>query len=143
MSRFTLPLTPQTLVLRTDFRDDAAWQRVCEKICSSSCEGFVESYTCVSDSEWADFPLEHVTHFDPPPYFYLVVDRLTIDHDEHPVLAVDLYKERSDAAAGARTFRLVPAQATSFACNMNLANMDFWEYAESADSDGIFRGFHS
>jgi hypothetical protein len=134
----TLPQTPDTLVLRTDFHDDASWQSVCEQISSSSCEGYVERYTFVSDSTWIDFPQELMTAFQPPPYFYLVVDRDTIEHEEHPVLAVNLSPYGAD---GPRTFRLLPAEATSFACNMNLANMDFEEFAESADADGIFRGF--
>lgn len=138
-----LPQTPDTLVLRTDFRDDRGWEAVCGEICRSSCEGFVERYACISDPVWSDFPNDRLTLFAPPPSFYLVVDRLTLEHDEHPVLAVDLKKERWDRIDGTRMFRLVPAEATGFACNLNIANMDFWEFADNVDPDGIFRGFPS
>lgn len=136
-----LPQTRNTLVLRTDFRDDSAWAAVCREIGDSSCEGFVEQYTFVSDPLWSDVPTERLTQFVKPPYFYLVVDRQTIDHPEHPVLAVDLDEKHRNGIDSRRTFRLVPAEVTAFACNLNIANMDFWEFAESVDPDGIFRGF--
>lgn len=135
----TLPQTRDTLVLRTNFDDDLAWETVCAEICRSSCAGFVEEYTCLSDPAWADFPNERLTQFAPPPSFFLVVDALTIEHDEHPILAIHL-RDRSDSD-DARTFRLVPAEATSLSCNLNIANMDFSEFAGSVDPDGIFRGF--
>lgn len=138
-----LPQTADTLVLRTDFRDDRAWEHVCDEIRRSSCEGFVERYACVSDPVWSAFPNDRLTLFAPPPSFYLVVDGLTVEHDEHPVLAIDLQEERRDRLDGARAFRLVPAQATGLACNLNIANMDFWEFAENVDPDGIFRGFRA
>jgi hypothetical protein len=139
----TLPQTPNTLVLRTDFSDGEVWDAVCDQIRSSSCEGFVEQYTCISDLMWSDLPNDRLTMFDPPPYFYFVVDRLTIEHDEHPVLAVSLQKEESQEAESPQTFRLVPGEATALACNLNTANMDFSEFAANTDSDGIFRGFKS
>jgi hypothetical protein len=135
-----LPQTADTLVLRTDFSDDGTWEMVCEQIRRSQCEGFVERYTCVSDPAWADFGEDRMLDFEAPPHFYLVVDRVTIHHEEHPVLAVDL-NPYSETPRDKRTFRLVPSQATSFACNLNIANMDFDDFAESADADGIFRGF--
>ncbi len=129
-----LPQTTGTLVLRTDFSADAIWEAVCDEIRRSSCEGYVEQYTCLSDPAWQDVAEERLLEYAPPPYFCLVVDRLTIEHAEHPVLAVDV--------TGKRTFRLVPSEATGFACNMNIANMDFEEFADNTDADGIFRGFH-
>jgi hypothetical protein len=137
----TLPRTAHTLVLRTDFRDDAAWRSICDKICRSSCEGFVERYTCVSDLHWADVPQEALLQCEPPPSFYLVVDRIAIEHAQHPVLAVDLSKARAAELDAPRTFRLIPAEASGFACNLNIANMDFWDFTQSVDPDGIFRGF--
>jgi hypothetical protein len=137
-----LPQTADTLVLRTDFSDDSAWDAVCDEIRRSECEGFIERYDCVSDRGWKDFPQERFLDFSAPPYFFMVVDAETIRHPEHPLLAVDL-NPYSQTSREKRMFRLVPAQATGFACNLNISNMDFDEFAESADYDGIFRGFRS
>jgi hypothetical protein len=37
----------------------------------------------------------------------------------------------------------IPSEIQSIENNLSLANMDFEEFAESADKDGIFRGFPS
>ena len=39
-----------------------------------------------------------------------------------------------------RTFRVVPSEMASVENNLSLANMDWKEFAEQVDPDGIFRG---
>lgn len=136
-SPMKLPQTPETLVLRTHFGDDAAWETVCDEIRRSSCEGYVHTYSFVSDPAWSDFPSDRFTSFPVPPYYFFVVDRTTLEHPEHPVLAVNLDKNDEEPY----TFRMIPSNAAALAANLEIANMDFVEYAENADSDGIFRGF--
>jgi hypothetical protein len=48
---------------------------------------------------------------------------------------VDLYAEPG------RTFRVVPRETWAVENNLSIANMDFAEFADRADPDGIFRGF--
>jgi hypothetical protein len=64
-----------------------------------------------------------------------VVDRITIASPEFPVLVIDLYADRG------RTFRAIPSQIQSIENNLSIANMDFFEFADHVDLDGIFRGF--
>jgi len=40
-----------------------------------------------------------------------------------------------------RTFRSIPRQAEAIVINLCLANMDFAEFADKAQADGVFRGF--
>jgi hypothetical protein len=40
-----------------------------------------------------------------------------------------------------RTFRSIPSEVEPIVANLSIANMDFGEFADSADPDGIFRGF--
>ena len=40
-----------------------------------------------------------------------------------------------------RTFRAVPQQVEPIAVNLALTNMSFFEFADSADPDGVFRDF--
>jgi hypothetical protein len=54
---------------------------------------------------------------------------------EHPILVVDLYTEPG------RSFRVVPAEVWGIENNLSTANMDFAEFADEADADGVFRGF--
>ncbi len=69
-------------------------------------------------------------------FFMFVVDRTSLTHPERPILVVDLYHEPG------RTFRVIPAEAYSVQNNLSVRNMDFFEFADNVDSDGIFHGFH-
>jgi len=55
--------------------------------------------------------------------------------DARAVLVVDLFEERG------RSFRALLSQVQSVENNLSLANMDFSEFAESVERDGVFRGF--
>ena len=55
---------------------------------------------------------------------------------DYPILVVNLNK-RDDSGP----FRSVPREIASLEANLSLANMDFYEFAESAGADGVFRGF--
>jgi hypothetical protein len=65
----------------------------------------------------------------------MIVDDATVRWPEHPILVVDLWHEPG------RGFRAVPAAVQSIENNLSIANMDFGEFADAVDEDGIFRGF--
>ena len=67
--------------------------------------------------------------------FLFVVDHVTLTDPEHPILVLDLADEPG------RTFRVVPSEMWGIENNLSIANMDFAEFAESTDADGVFRGF--
>ena len=67
--------------------------------------------------------------------YLMIVDRETISHPEHPLLIVDLFEQPT------RSFRAVPSATQAVENNLSLANMDFEEFAEAVDGDGIFRDF--
>lgn len=43
--------------------------------------------------------------------------------------------------SGGRTFRIIPSEMWGIENNLSIANMDFRDFADSADADGVFRGF--
>jgi hypothetical protein len=67
--------------------------------------------------------------------FVFIVDRISLSHLERPILVVDLYDEPI------RTFRVIPSQMWAVENNLSIANMDFSDFADAVDQDGIFRGF--
>jgi hypothetical protein len=71
----------------------------------------------------------------PVPYVPFVVDATTIRDPESPVLVIDLRHEPG------RTFRVIPAYTWSVENNLSMSNMDFFEFADAAGHDGVFRGF--
>jgi hypothetical protein len=134
-----IPETEHALVLRTDFSDHRAWNMVCEEIRQPAGEfRFVAYVDFLDDREYEDITSDQLLGLISPNYkhsFIIVADRITITHPEHPLLIIELY-ERSG-----RKFRTVPSQIQGIENNLSIANMDFEEFAERVDEDGIFRGF--
>ena len=134
----TLPISDNSLLLRTDFADDAAWTALCEAVRVPSEDGFLAGVDCISDPAFDGLTVEQLIALAPRSGHYsfvFVVDRLALTDPEMPVLVVDLYDEPG------RTFRVIPREMWGVENNLSIANMDYAEFAESADPDGVFRGF--
>lgn len=127
--------TKQTLLLRTHFGDDGAWKAVCAEI--EKPVGEVRArVTPLSDPQYDGASVDDVVRAAESNHeLVLVADRETLTNAEHPVLVIDLDEERG------RTFRVIPREAWSVENNLSLANMDFAEFADAVDEDGVFRGF--
>ena len=102
----TLPATPATLVLRTDFSDDAAWDAVCAASAAESPEGFMAGLSFVSDPAFADMTVEQVAALTTASYrtFLFIVDHVTVTDPEMPLVVLDMHDEPG------RWFRVVPGQ---------------------------------
>ena len=133
-----LPRSEDTLLLRTDFSDDDAWADLCEAIQQPSEEGFRAFVDCISDPTYDGLTVEQLVILAPKGgdyTFAFLADRVTLTNPELPVLVVDLYDEPG------RTFRVIPSELWGVENNLSLANMDYAEFAECVDADGVFRGF--
>ncbi|POX50543.1 hypothetical protein C3489_22035 [Streptomyces sp. Ru71] len=126
-----------TLVLRTDFSDDAAWNALCARLDSAD-----ESATRVSDPRFDGASIEalldeeNAAAEDERICEVFLADATTLTDPELPLLAVDLHDEPG------RTFRVPVRWYADIAANLSIANMDFADYADAADaSSGTFRGF--
>lgn len=128
-----------SLVIRTDFADDSAWEHVCQLIQEPQTKnGFQACVECISDKSCSGVTPQQVAAILPTTSqraFVFLVDTQATTHHEHPVLVVDLLEDPG------RSFRVVPSEAWGVENNLRLANMDFADFAESADKDGVFRGF--
>ena len=67
--------------------------------------------------------------------FIFIVDQGAFSHPENPILVVDLYAECS------RTFRVMPSEMWGVENNLSIANLEFDEFVDAADPDGVFRDF--
>jgi len=67
--------------------------------------------------------------------FVFIVDHIALTHPDHPIQVVDLYTEPG------RVFRVIPSEMWAVQNNLSIANMDFEDFADAVDQDGIFRGF--
>jgi hypothetical protein len=133
-----LPATDAALLLRTDFSSDAEWAALCEAVQKPSDEGFAAMVACVSDVAYDGLTVDQMVALTPADGgrgFAFIADQTTFSTAERPVLVVDLYDKPG------RTFRVIPREMWGVENNLSLANMDYDEFADSVDRDGIFRGF--
>ena len=134
-----IPETENPLVLRTDFSNQAAWERICAIIRKPvGVFRFRANVEFLDDVEYAGITKDQLLELLPKDYshsFMILVDRTATALPNYPLLIVDLY-ERSG-----REFRAVPSQIQGIENNLSIANMDFEEFAESVDESGVFRGF--
>lgn len=87
-----LPETSSSLVLRSDFSDEAAWTSVCEAI-QRPVGDFMAYIDFLSDPQYADASIDDIVAAAAAgPYrsYVFVVDRATLSSPEHAVLVVDL-----------------------------------------------------
>lgn len=137
MSRF--PKTENSVVLRTDFSDQAAWEDIGATIREPvGDEGFRAGVDFLDDAAFDGLSKEAVVKLIPRRYAHpiiVIVDRTTVASTGHPVLVIDLAEERG------RDFRAFPSKVQSIENNLSLANMDFEEFADEVGEDGVFHGF--
>ena len=145
----TLPAPPDLhgLLVRTDYSDDVAWDELRELLGRPDADGFTASLTYLDDRAYDGVTLDGLLAMsfeDPEIPYVLIADRVTMEHSEHPLLVVDLYRDEDDdepPADDRPMFRALPEQVASITANLEIANMDFEEFADRVDGDGVFRGF--
>ena len=127
----------KSLVIRTDFSENSKWRLICDAIKNpaNEFESYVEfideiKFNHLEISQLPKFPSDQEVQT-----FVLLVDEETSLHPEYPIKCVDLVDEFG------RSFRVIPSQIWGVTANLSIANMDFYEFADNVNADGIFRGF--
>ena len=139
-----LPKAPDLglLLVRTDYSDDAAW-RVALSAATAvyDADDYGRVGALLQPVECPE--LENLTPQDLtrlPRENYLselaVADARTMQ--DQTVMFVDLNEFNQQVG---RTFRSVPQEVEPIVANLSISNMDFFEFADRADPDGVFRGF--
>jgi len=138
-----LPVEDYSLVIRTDFSDDAAWQSICKALQATytdaryqTADGFQANVQCISNEACAGLTPEAVWSLLPDGFeglFIFIVDSKTISNSEHPVLVADFGEEPG------QTFRVIPSAAWAVENNLRLANMGFEDFEAQLGADGILR----
>jgi hypothetical protein len=126
-----------SLLIRTDFSDDVTWAAVRRAITTPSTV-FRANLHVVDDRRYDGLTIDGLLAMSDgsDQGFVFLVDRETIARPDHPVLVVDLVED-----SRGRRFRVVPSAMWSVQNNLIVANMDWEDFSESVDADGVFRGF--
>jgi hypothetical protein len=133
-----LPPSDATLLLRTDFSDQKAWETLLMTIGSPNKDGFMASAEVLDDPAYQDLTTEQILALVPEGHqqrLLAVADKTTMRSSEMPLLVIDLFEEPPGEV------RVIASEFWSIENNLSLANMDFDEFADAVDEDGIFRGF--
>nr|WP_217901046.1 hypothetical protein [Rhodococcus sp. 15-649-1-2] len=136
----------ESLLVRTDFTDDDAWRRIAVTAMAPVPQGgdmdFVANLTCIDNREYDGLTVDGILDLigDPPPYYIFIADADTVRNPEMPVVTIFTGPDDPERPRG-RTFRVIPTEMWSVENNLSLANMDFEDFADNTNEDGIFRGF--
>lgn len=114
---------------------------MCEEIARPSGEGFTANVVFVNDRAFEGFDAGALKAAMPPSdtvAVLFVVDETTLTSADHPILVVDLVEFDGEVL---EPFRSIPAELWGIENNLNVANMDWEDFADAADNSGVFRGF--
>ncbi|GAA0242573.1 DUF6924 domain-containing protein [Cryptosporangium japonicum] len=125
----------RTLLIRTDFGDDAGWLAVRALLAGHARDSGTE-LRLVDERAFDGRTPEQLgveLGADPERSFTFVADASTLAAAEHPVLVVDL------ADRPGRAFRVVATGVAAVQEALELANVSFDAYLRRCDEDGVLR----
>ncbi|MCV7376928.1 hypothetical protein H5P33_29890 [Mycolicibacterium arabiense] len=138
---FDLPLE-DSLLIRLDFTDDEAWRAVCQAVQKPTPDdGFVGFFDFVDERALDGTDVDELIALLPDETFYVADSRTTSD-PELSILVVGYAAEddSEEAALVPSSFRVIPSAAWMPENNLRIGNMDFEEFLDSVDEDGVLRG---
>jgi len=92
----------------------------------------------LDDSQFSGTNVEQLLKDVPsefPHTFLFVFDQTSASQPDHPILVIDLFDQPG------RTFRAIPSEIHWIESNLSISNMDWEDFADCVDEDGVFRGF--
>ncbi len=133
-----LPSTEASLLVRTDFSDDAAWERTKAAALRENDDGFRAHLHVVDDASlvgatWQDLR-GAVRALDRQASVLFIADHDALS-GEHPIQVVDVSR------AARPPFRCVASELWGVDSNLNLANMEWEDFSDNVESDGVYRGY--
>jgi hypothetical protein len=144
-----LPKSNESLLVRTDFSSDEAWQQLVGQATQENEDGFRAYAEPVSDPAFDAASWETVKAAVPAGQgasVLFIADSISLSSPDHPILVVDLSDTYLSIAefpeiAGRTPFRCIPSELWGVDNNLNISNMDWEDFAGAAGEDGVFRGF--
>ncbi len=133
-----LPSTEASLLVRTDFGDDAAWEQTKAACLGENDDGFRAYLEVVDDASldeatWQDLR-QTVLGLERKASVLFVADHMALSAG-HPVQVVDVSRTARPP------FRCVASELWGVENNLNLANMEWEDFADNIESDGVYRGY--
>lgn len=131
-------LTTAPFLIRTYFIGGTDWNDLTEKFLAKYELGFSANLKVIDNPNNENLSIDQIIKSLPeghPFDILFVADSLTFTQSDNTVLCVDLFDEPG------RFFRVIPSELWSVENNLSIANMDYLDFYENCDENGIFRGF--
>ncbi len=131
----------ESLLIRADFTDDAAWRDAAVAAMAPVPQGgdteFSAYLTCIDNPENDGLAVDALLDAigESLLHYAFLVDAETVSNPEMPIVAVYTGPDEPERSRG-RTFRVVPSEMWGVENNLSIANMDFESFADSVDEDG-------
>lgn len=125
-----------TLLVRTDYSDNQAWERMVNAVQTPSEEGFTAFLTIADNPTWDGADQERLIAALPDGYkqrLLIVSDLYAQTGPGFPLLVIDLRHQQR------RSMRCAAHALWDVENNLSTANMDWEDYANHTDPDGVFR----
>ncbi len=130
------------LLVRTDYSDERAWRAALSAATavyeSDDFERMGAVLEPVESPELADLSPEELVALEREDYLSVIAVADAQTMRDRTLVFVDFNEFTGQVG---RTFRSIPTEVEAIVANLSLANMDFFEFADNAGPDGIFRGF--
>jgi len=130
-----LPQSDKTLLIRTEFSDQQGWEALRTAVMTPDVNDFLANVHFVDDPAYRDVGAEQLAALAPTEWLLIVADKLALTSPERPLLVI------YQGAEGNEQLRVIVEELWSIENNISLANMDWEDFTQAADDDGIFRGF--
>jgi hypothetical protein len=134
------------LLIRTDFAAQQVWDDLCALIAHHAREGLLTTVRIVDDPVYEGFTAEQLLGLVPGDsdcVYLAVADAQTSAPDgriqDRTLLIVNVGP--GDEEHGS-IFRALISEFASIDANLSVANMDFSEFREAVDDDGVYRGMN-
>jgi hypothetical protein len=154
--------TQNLWVVRACFSDDQTWELIKKQVAAPQRDplsgmDFMANVRFVEDPAFANMACDDIVRALPadyPGYLVFVVDVQSNQGNEHTLLVVGFSPQGDDPKdferkpnqtplEEIRSFRAIPSTIQSIENNLSIANMDFEDFRNAVQQDGIFRGFAS
>ena len=135
-------LPTASVLVRTWFGDDSAWESLVLEVRTPSDEDFLAVVAVVNDPVFEGMSAEALREQQPGGAIVsFLADETTLTSPEHPILAVWVLPSRDGDRTEHRPFRVAPFALWSVENNINLGNSDWEDFTRSVEEDGVFRGY--
>lgn len=128
------------LLIRTDFSNEALWEGALQVVNPPFDDGDWRPFTIIDNPLYDGWGVtEFLNAIATQPEYVVLVDSVTIAHDEHPVLFLSTDDPGTEWSDRGTQVRVAGASATMVSDNLLVGNLLLPEFAEQADADGIVR----